>query len=71
MYQARLTCRLVKEIGKQTAHDSLVTNDKHIFLPFQLHNYWLQPLNKIFIGLGGEQKQSTLKRESSLNSVCI
>lgn len=62
MYRGRLTCGLVKEICKQTAHDSLVTNDKHIFLPFKFHNYWLQSLNKIFIGLGGEEKTEHMKK---------
>lgn len=48
------TCTFVQEVGKEAAHDSLVTNHQHVLLPFQLHDDWLQALHQIFIGLKEE-----------------
>lgn len=46
-----LTCALVQEVGKQTAHDSLMTDDQHVTLTLQLHDHWLQPLDQVLVGL--------------------
>lgn len=46
-----LTSCLVKEVGQEAAHDSLVANDQHILLPLQFHDDGLQPLHQVFIGL--------------------
>lgn len=50
-----VTCTLIQEIGKQAAHDSLMTDDQNIALSLQLHDDWLQPLNQILVGLEIEQ----------------
>lgn len=51
-----LTCTLVQEIGKQAAHDGLMTDDQHVALSLQLHDNWLQPLNQILVGLKREER---------------
>lgn len=50
-----LTCCLVKEVGQEATHHSLVANDQHVLLPLQLHDDRLQPLHQVFIGLQGKQ----------------
>lgn len=46
-----LTSCLVKEVGQEAPHHSLVANDQHVLLPLQLHDDGLQPLHQVFIGL--------------------
>ena len=46
-----LTSCLVKEVGQEAAHDSLVANDQHILLPLQFHDDGLQPLHQVLVGL--------------------
>lgn len=50
-FSVHLTCTLVQEVGEQTAHDSLMTDDQHVALSLQLHDNWLQPLNQVLVGL--------------------
>lgn len=59
--QILCTCRLVQEVGQQAAHDSLVADNQHVFLPFQLHDHWLQTMDEVLIRLnGGETIIQTL-----------
>lgn len=51
-----LTCTLVQEVGEQTAHDSLMTDDQHVALSLQLHDNWLQPLNQVLVGLTRQER---------------
>lgn len=51
--QIRCTCRLVQEVGQQAAHDSLVADNQHVFLPFQLHDHRLQTMDEVLIRLNG------------------
>lgn len=46
-----LTSCLVKEVGQEATHHSLVANDQHVLLPLQFHDDRLQPLHQVFIGL--------------------
>lgn len=55
------TCTLVQEVGKQAAHDSLMTNDQHIALALQLHDDWLQALNQILVGLERRKMDSEIE----------
>lgn len=50
------TCTLVQEVGEQTAHDSLMTDDQHVALSLQLHDNWLQPLNQVLVGLKRQER---------------
>lgn len=45
------TCRFVQEVGQQAAHDSLVADNQHVFLPFKLHDDWLQTMDQVLIRL--------------------
>lgn len=45
------TCRLIKEIGQQAAHDSLVADNQDVLLPFQLHDDWLQTVDQVLVRL--------------------
>lgn len=51
-----LTCTFVQEVSQQTAHDSLVADNQHIPLAFQLHDYWFQALHQVLVRLQGERK---------------
>jgi hypothetical protein len=42
-------CTLIQEVGKETAHDSLVADDENIALTFQLHDDRLQPLYQVLV----------------------
>lgn len=48
------TCRLIKEVGQETAHHGLVTDDQHILLPLQLHDDRLEALDQVLVGLQGQ-----------------
>lgn len=50
------TCWFVEEVGQQAAHHGLMADDQNIFLPLQLHDNWLQTMDKVLIGLDGGQK---------------
>lgn len=64
--QIPCTCRLVQEVGQQAAHDSLVADNQHVFLPFQLHDHWLQTMDEVLIRLnGGETIIQTLCQVAS------
>lgn len=52
-----LTCTLVQEVSKETAHDSLVTDHKDILLSLQLHDDWLQALHQILVGLKQKSRE--------------
>lgn len=45
------TCRFVQEVGQQAAHDSLVADNQHVLLPFQLHDDWLQTVDQVLVRL--------------------
>lgn len=53
------TCRLVQEIGEQAAHDSLVADDQHVLLTLQFHDYRLQPLHEVLVGLGQKERDES------------
>lgn len=61
------TCRLVQEISEQAAHDSLVADDQHVLLTLQFHDYWLQPLHKVLVGLGQKRVESQTAYHSGGN----
>lgn len=52
-----LTCTLVQEVCQETAHDSLVADDKDVLLPLQLHDDWLQALHQVLVGLGQKGRE--------------
>lgn len=45
------TCTLVKKISQQAPHNRLVGDDEDVALSFQLHNYRLQALDQVLVGL--------------------
>lgn len=52
-----LTCTLVQEVRQETAHDSLVADDKDVLLPLQLHDDRLQALHQVLVGLGQKGRE--------------
>lgn len=48
---ASLTSTLVQEVGQQTPHDGLMTDDQDILLPLQLHDDWLQAVDQVLVRL--------------------
>lgn len=52
-----LTGTLVQEVGEQTSHDSLVTDDQHVLLPLQLHDDGLQTLDEVLVRLSGHTQR--------------
>lgn len=67
------TCRLVQEVGQQAAHDSLVADNQHVFLPFQLHDHWLQTMDEVLIRLNGGETiiQTLCPVASRMTKVCL
>lgn len=45
------TCALVKKISQEAPHNCLVADNEDVALTFQLHNYRLQALNQVLVGL--------------------
>lgn len=46
-----LTGALVQEVGQQTSHDGLMTDDEDILLPLQLHDDRLQTVDQVLVRL--------------------
>ncbi len=54
-----LTSTLVQEVGQQTSHDGLVTDDQDVLLPLQLHDDRLQTLHEVFVRLHAHTQTET------------
>ena len=50
-----LTGALVQEVGEQTSHNRLVTDDQDVLLPLQLHDDGLQALDQVLVRLRTER----------------
>lgn len=44
-----LTGALVQEVGQQTPHDGLMTDDEDVLLPLQLHDDRLQTVDQVLV----------------------
>lgn len=55
-----LTGALVQEVGQQTPHDGLMTDDKDVLLPLQLHDDRLQTVDQVLVRLKWTKATSCL-----------
>lgn len=53
------TCLLVKKVGQEAAHHSLMADDQHVFLPLQLHDDRLESLDQVLVGLQRQAGRAT------------